>query len=50
MIYTHAARQGVTSVVSPLDLLQDVNAAEIDAALDATRRLGMSPAKLDLVS
>jgi integrase len=40
MIYTHVARQGVASVASPLDLLPDVEEAEIAAALEAGRRLG----------
>ncbi len=37
MIYTHVARQGVAGVTSPLDLLNDVNAGEIQAAVEATR-------------
>jgi integrase len=39
MIYTHVARQGVASVTSPLDLLPDVAEADVQAAVDATRRL-----------
>jgi integron integrase len=39
MIYTHVARQGVTSVPSPLDVLADLTPGEVQAALDATRRL-----------
>ena len=39
MIYTHVARQGVASVTSPLDLLNDVGAAEVQAAVEATRHL-----------
>jgi integron integrase len=39
MIYTHVARQGVTSVPSPLDVLADVSRANLQAALDATRQL-----------
>ena len=39
MIYTHIARQGPAGVTSPLDLLGDVAAADVQAALDATRRL-----------
>ena len=37
MIYTHVARQGVTWVTSPLDLLNDLTAAEIEGAVEATR-------------
>jgi hypothetical protein len=39
MIYTHVARQGVTSVASPLDALADLTQGELQAALDATRQL-----------
>jgi hypothetical protein len=39
MIYTHVARQGVTSVPSPLDALADLTPAELRAALEATREL-----------
>jgi hypothetical protein len=39
MIYTHIARQGPTSVPSPLDLLGEVAATDVQAALEATRRL-----------
>jgi integron integrase len=39
MIYTHVARQGVTSVSSPLDVLADLSGAELRAALDAKRQL-----------
>jgi integron integrase len=39
MIYTHVARQGVAGVPSPLDVLADLTPAEVQAALDATRRL-----------
>jgi integron integrase len=39
MIYTHVARQGVTGVPSPLDVLADLTPAEMQAALDATRQL-----------
>lgn len=38
MIYTHVARKGVSSVTSPLDLLSDVTANDIQSAVDATRR------------
>jgi integron integrase len=40
MIYTHVARQGVSSVPSPLDILADLNPGEVEAAVQATRRLG----------
>jgi len=39
MIYTHVARKGVIGVTSPLDLLNDATAEEIQAAVDATRGL-----------
>jgi integron integrase len=39
MIYTHVARQGVAAVASPLDALADLTPADLQAALDATRRL-----------
>jgi Phage integrase family len=39
MIYTHVACRGPAGVSSPLDLLGDVSAAEVQAALDASRRL-----------
>jgi integron integrase len=39
MIYTHVARQGVAGVASPLDVLGDLTAVELRAALDATRQL-----------
>lgn len=39
MIYTHVARQGVAGVRSPLDLLDDVNAEDVSAAVSATRGL-----------
>ncbi len=39
MIYTHVARKGVIGVTSPLDLLNDVDAAEVRAAVEATRAL-----------
>jgi hypothetical protein len=39
MIYTHVARLGVAAVTSPLDLLNDVNADEVQAAVEATRQL-----------
>src|ERR1700732_1493503 len=37
MIYTHLARQGPAGVTSPLDLLGEVSAADVQAALEATR-------------
>lgn len=39
MIYTHVARQGPAGVVSPLDLLGDLSASEVEAALAASHRL-----------
>jgi integron integrase len=39
MIYTHVARQGVSSVTSPLDLLADFSLVELQAAVDATEAL-----------
>ena len=39
MIYTHVARQGVTGVTSPLDLLDGLRAEDLQAAVDATRKL-----------
>ncbi len=39
MIYTHVARQGVCSVRSPLDELEELRPEEVQAALDATRKL-----------
>jgi len=39
MIYTHVARQGPAGAPSPLDLLGDVSADDVRAALEATRRL-----------
>ena len=39
MIYLHVARKGVSGVTSPLDLLDGVGKEEVDAAVDATRRL-----------
>ena len=38
MIYTHVARKGVTGVVSPLDLLNEISDEEIHAAILATRQ------------
>ena len=40
MIYLHVARQGVSGVTSPLDLLGDLTDAEIQAAVGATCGLG----------
>jgi hypothetical protein len=39
MIYTHVARSGVTAVTSPLDLLDGLQADDVQAALAATRQL-----------
>jgi integrase len=43
MIYTHIARSGPAGVTSPLDLLGDVAAADVLAALEATRQLAGVP-------
>jgi integrase len=42
MIYTHVARQGPAGVPSPLDGLAEMTAADVQAALEATRRLAGS--------
>jgi integron integrase len=39
MVYTHVARKGVTGVTSPLDLLEGVDATEVQAAVEATARM-----------
>jgi integron integrase len=39
MVYTHVARRGPAGVASPLDLLGDLPVADVQAALEATRRL-----------
>jgi hypothetical protein len=39
MVYTHVAWQGVAGEPSPLDALGELTAEEVQAALDATRRL-----------
>lgn len=39
MIYTHVARKGVTGVTSPLDLLDGLRPADVDAAVAASRQL-----------
>jgi integron integrase len=39
MIYTHVARQGPAGIASPLDLLGPVAAADVQAAVEATRLL-----------
>jgi integron integrase len=41
MIYTHVARKGVAGLTSPLDLLTDVDADDVRAAVNATRRLAV---------
>ena len=46
MIYTHVARKGVIGVTSPLDLLDDLNADDVQAAIAATRALDQ-PQKRD---
>jgi integrase len=44
MVYTHLARKGPAGVTSPLDLLGEVAADDVQAALEATRALGGPPA------
>jgi integron integrase len=44
MIYTHVARQGVTSVASPLDGLADLTPSAVQAALAATQQLASTDA------
>jgi hypothetical protein len=39
MIYTHVARQGVAGVTSPLDLLNELQAGDVEAAVAVTRGL-----------
>jgi integron integrase len=39
MIYLHLAHKGPAGVTSPLDLLGEVSAADVQAALEASRRL-----------
>ena len=39
MIYTHVARKGVTGVTSPLDLLDGLQSADVEAAVAATHEL-----------
>jgi integron integrase len=39
MIYAHMARKGPAGVTSPLDLLNDVQAGDVEAAVSATRGL-----------
>jgi hypothetical protein len=39
MIYTHVARKGPAGVPSPLDLLGEVAAADVQAAVEVTRLL-----------
>jgi integron integrase len=42
MIYTHVARKGPAGVTSPLDVLGELSDAEIRAAVDANRGLGLT--------
>ncbi len=39
MIYTHVLAKGAAGVQSPLDLLGDLSGDDIQAAVQATRRL-----------
>lgn len=41
MIYTHVARKGVISVVSPLDLLNEISEEDMNAALLATSHVSL---------
>ena len=45
MIYTHLARKGPAGVTSPLDLLDELQAEEVEAAVTATRGLHGSRAE-----
>jgi integron integrase len=49
MIYTHVARKGPAGITSPLDLLSDVTADDLQAAVDANRVLPQ-PALVDRMS
>lgn len=40
MIYTHVMMKGVSAVRSPLDVLADLEPEAVQAAVEATRRLG----------
>ena len=40
MVYTHVLARGPAGVRSPLDLLSELTAEEVRAALDATRQAG----------
>jgi integron integrase len=40
MIYTHVMLKGVSAVRSPLDVLADLKPEEVQAAVDARRRMG----------
>lgn len=42
MIYTHVMEKGVAGARSPLDLLDDLSADQVQAAVDATRKLSGS--------
>lgn len=42
MKYTHVMRQGPAGVRSPLDLLDNLRAEDVEAAIDASRRLNSS--------
>jgi hypothetical protein len=39
MIYTHVARKGPAGITSPLDLVNDLEPEELNAAVTATRLL-----------
>jgi len=48
MIYTHVARKGPAGVTSPLDLLEELKAEEVEAAVAATRGLRVSVPSLSI--
>ena len=39
MIYTHVMQKGVAGTQSPLDVLDELRPEEVEAAVEATRRL-----------
>ncbi|HEX5269640.1 MAG TPA: integron integrase [Gemmataceae bacterium] len=46
MVYTHVMQQGVAGVRSPLELLDDLSAEQVRAAVEATRLLAGRPTAL----
>jgi hypothetical protein len=49
MIYTHVARQGAAGVCSPLDVLDGLSMADVEAATRATHALASRAAAAELV-